>query len=682
MSKTAENKKQEKKENEILILKKGLEKYRINYLSFPNSQPKTDLNTLCPKCCNIPDISLSKNSEEGHYVKCMRCRYCYCCSFPFSKTLDDYISLMVKMQQDIIKCEIHKEKGVDIDAIYSCEYCQKWMCEECINAHINMKEFENHELYLLIKADKISTKNIICPNHNLEYIYYYLMDFAYGFNVCKSCKIDYNDPDSDILIIPKEKGECYFNQLKQIIKEGVEYLDIYCKNIYENLINSIKNKPDLIKKAKEIYDKFLIRNRRALFYYQMVINTGTPSFVNYNMIGNISNSLVTKFEKININLKKKLNSEQIEQILNFFDNNYIVGTLEEKLDDIKNMINIQEIKELYTIKSEPDKKMEIKKKTKKEDDKQKEINIIDILALNVNIIIVGAENGEIYIHEIDNKNLKGKLILSQKIHDSNLVSLDKIKDKNNKFVSCDDTKIKVWGLNKSNDAYIINCEITLNDYSKSNYVYLYVLNGSNSISFINEENRVKILNTFYKPFFDVHYQTESLKALYQIESNDENNSIFIIGGDGNIILYNLIGKIKCLGSLGIDCFSGKSLCYLGNDKLLVGGKDNIYIVNIKNIKLEQIIKMHSAECTCFLKYNDIILCGYGDTSICSYWSNGIAQTKLTKFLIVKQNKWNLEYHFIEDDFYQNGITNSLWIDKDKFISCFYHDDCIKVFQIK
>ena len=95
--------KEKKLDNKELILKKGLEKYRINYLSFPNSQPKTDLKTLCPKCCEIPDIVLSKNSEEGHYVKCMRCRYCYCCSFPYSKTLDDYIALMAKMQQEKVK---------------------------------------------------------------------------------------------------------------------------------------------------------------------------------------------------------------------------------------------------------------------------------------------------------------------------------------------------------------------------------------------------------------------------------------------------------------------------------------------------------------------------------------------------------------------------------------------------
>ena len=222
----------------------------------------------------------------------------------------------------------------------------------------------------------------------------------------------------------------------------------------------------------------------------------------------------------------------------------------------------------------------------------------------------------------------------------------------------------------------------LNDYSDSELVYLYVLNNSNCISFINEDNKVIILNSFYKRFFNVHYETDSLNALYQIESKDDNNFLFIVGGVGNIILYKLLNKIECIGSLHIDSFSGKSFFYLGNDKLLIGGKNNIYIINVKNVKLEQIIRMYSAECTCFLKYNNMILCGYGDTSICHFWSNGIALNKQTKFLLLKQNEDNLESHFIEDVFYEFGISNSIWIDKDKFISCFYNDNCMKIFKIK
>jgi len=49
----------------------------------------------------------------------------------------------------------------------------------------------------------------------------------------------------------------------------------------------------------------------------MVINTGTPSLMNYNLIGNISSSLLTKFDRINISSSEKLNNKEIDEILKF-----------------------------------------------------------------------------------------------------------------------------------------------------------------------------------------------------------------------------------------------------------------------------------------------------------------------------------------------------------------------------
>ena len=81
-----ENKDKEKSiKNEDEEEKKNLEKFKINYLSFPSSFPNTKLKSLCPMCSEIPNINLSLNSEKGHYVKCNACRYCYCCSHPRSK---------------------------------------------------------------------------------------------------------------------------------------------------------------------------------------------------------------------------------------------------------------------------------------------------------------------------------------------------------------------------------------------------------------------------------------------------------------------------------------------------------------------------------------------------------------------------------------------------------------------
>ena len=73
----------------------------------------------------------------------------------------------------------------------------------------------------------------------------------------------------------------------------------------------------------------------------MVINTGTPSFMNYNLINNISSSLLTKFDIINISSSEKLNAKEIDEILKFFENNYyIVGASQQKFEDIKNIVDI------------------------------------------------------------------------------------------------------------------------------------------------------------------------------------------------------------------------------------------------------------------------------------------------------------------------------------------------------
>ena len=119
---------------------------------------------------------------------------------------------MVKIHQENVKCEIHKEKGKEEEGYFSCEICQKWMCERCINNHI--KEKKDHYYYYIIRRVSEDNNNAMCRRYNLEYSYYVTEDFMYGYHICESCDVDYNDPDQDIIRIPKEKGECYFNQLK------------------------------------------------------------------------------------------------------------------------------------------------------------------------------------------------------------------------------------------------------------------------------------------------------------------------------------------------------------------------------------------------------------------------------------------------------------------------------------
>ena len=681
--KTKKENVEEEEDEEEKREKKNLEKFRINFLSFKTSLPKTTLKSLCPLCIEIPDINLSSKDDKKLYVKCKKCRYCYCCSNPKSKTLDDYISIMAKIQQDNIKCDIHKIKGIDEEGYFSCEYCQKWMCEQCINEHIQKNN--QHNYYVIRKVIKNKDMHTHCPRHNLkEYSYYVLEEFMLGFHICKDCKVGPFNSETDVIRIPIEKGVCYINQLKEIIKKGVEYLDIYCQNIYNHLIKSIKNNPELLKIAKEIYDNFLIRNRRVLFYYQMAINAATPSIANYNLINNISALLLTKFEKINIPLTKIFNKDEIDKTLNFFEYNYIVGKEEKKMEDL-NEFNIKEISTIKKKEKTSNKKNNIEKNKKDEDDSddsdKNKTKYIDIIVFNQGLVCACTEDGYVDIFNIDKPSFSGKYILSQKVHEKKVVALDIIKKEKNKFITCDENNIKIWKIDIINNK--LSCETTLKELSKSILQILFVLNNSN-ISIIDEENNFIILDSSYKKIFLIDFDYNIINGLYQIESNDENNNKLIIGGEKKIVLFNPfekdINKI-ILNSINCGCFSGKSFYYMGNDKLILG-KDDIYIVDIKELKLEYIINVGSAEITCFFKFNDIIICGYGDTTRCHSWTNGIACDKTTKFCGIKKNKEKYESILISNDFYEFGITNSIWIDKDKFITCFYEDNCLKIFQIK
>lgn len=92
---------------------------------------------------------------------------------------------MVKIQLKNIKCDIHNEKGINKEGYFSCEYCQKWMCEEYINKHIRKKDNEEHKYYIIKKAseDDLHTR---CPTHNLEeYSYYVTEDFMLGYHICQ-----------------------------------------------------------------------------------------------------------------------------------------------------------------------------------------------------------------------------------------------------------------------------------------------------------------------------------------------------------------------------------------------------------------------------------------------------------------------------------------------------------------
>ena len=662
--------KKEKEEREI----KNLLPYRIDYFSFPSSRPITSIKCFCPHCAEIPNISLGYKNESGNYVKCDQCRYCYCCSNPKIKTLDDYISLMVKVHKDYF-CEVHDKKEEKQKGYFSCELCQKWMCEKCINEDI--KKNKEH-YYYIIRIPYEENIHTNCAKHNFKEYEYFIADedFMCGYHICEDCEFDdENNYGNDIYHLNKELGVCYVNQVKDLIEIGVVYLDDYCKKLYDRLIKSIGKDENLINKAKELYKKFIIRNRRVLFFYQMSINTATPSCTNYVLIKNISKLLYTKFDRVNVSEGNNMfNQDEIKKVLDFFENNYIVGINKKKIEDVNDFI----ITEISKIEKDPNKII----LNDKEEDKYNR-RFIGMILLNEKNVCTCSENGYIYIFHIKNNNFEGEHLLSLKAHEENVIGLDKIKDKSLKFITCDKKSIKIWNysLDNNNKVKEIQCETTLEQ--KIPIKLIYVLNYSKNISFVDENDCVIILNQYYETFCQLIYRNRNLKTLYQIDSKDNNDKIFIIGERDNIFFWDLIEKPKRRGTIECDCIPGNSIYYWKNDILLVGGFSQLSIININSLKYEYIIKCGECEFNCFFHFNDGILCGYCNTSQSSSFSYGIAEDKFTQFFFLKKgNNGKYEYYLIEDKFHDKGITNALWIDKDIFISSFHFDDILKVFKLK
>jgi len=326
--------------------------------------------------------------------------------------------------------------------------------------------------------------------------------------------------------------------------------------------------------------------------------------------------------------------------------------------------------------------MKLISKKKKEDDEEKEKNIyVDIILLEDSYICAGNDKGYIDLFRLENNSFKGSFLTSIKAHEKTIISLDNIKKTKNKFVSCDNNNITLWKLIKKENEIKIECETVLKKKSESEIIFLYVLNNSDMISFINEDGHLIILNSLYQSFFNFKFSGIWLTTIYQIDSNDENDGNLIVGSRKRIFIFDKTNP-KNLKVINCGCFFKKSIIYFKDNILLVGSQRYISVVDIKNSKLDYIIKINSSEISCFFKFNDIILCGYGDISNSHSFSYGVATNKNTKFCIIRKNKNDYESTIISNIFYNYGIINCLRIDKDKFISSFYHDDNIKVYQIK
>ena len=221
-------------------------------------------------------------------------------------------------------------------------------------------------------------------------------------------------------------------------------------------------------------------------------------------------------------------------------------------------------------------------------------------------------------------------------------------------------------------------EIYIDDaYDK--YIFRLIPLPDNRIASCSKSNTIKIWksNPPYSPYSDTPIKvleghSDYVISLLYIKERD----IMISGSrDKTLRIWNMstyqcenvIEGVECdkvIQDLKIEYSScDNSLYQLDNDRVIVGGHDSFYIVNIDKCVIEKTIKDESfGNVYCFIKLRDnkTILCGCDDGTFCYYDMNE------EDYTITKNN-------------HKGYISDLLLIDDKTFLSC-SRDKTIKVWK--
>ena len=124
--------------------------------------------------------------------------------------------------------------------------------------------------------------------------------------------------------------------------------------------------------------------------------------------------------------------------MNLFENGYIIGEPEKKLEDIIEL----KIKELSKI----EKDANITSKTNKEGEKQSKYDylFIGMISLEENNVITYSKNGFIFVFKVKEYSSKGEHLFIIKVHENIIESLDKMKNKTSQIITYEENNIKIW----------------------------------------------------------------------------------------------------------------------------------------------------------------------------------------------------------------------------------------------
>ena len=433
-----------------------------------------------------------------------------------------------------------------------------------------------------------------------------------------------------------------FKSIINTIKLGYAHLNIYFKTLKDNILNQLLSS---INKVESSYEKSVHRNSNILSSLRTLID-------NYDGTNEMKNTIWDT----NINIYNCDYPKDINEVIKFYNDYYINeerGNYKRK--EINNQIQ-------FTI---PPKRIK----------KNKEINEI-ALSIDNNILI----------------NIKSIKTITD--HTSSVNSLFRLKD--GRIASCsDDNTIRIYNpsydyhcdqvirrhsegirsICELEDGTIVSCSydksIIIGDYTIKNAhndrINKVITLPNNRIASCSKDKTIKIWKS-NKPYSDTPIKVleghaESVTSLLYIKERD----IMISGSiDGTLHLWNM-STYQCDKVInGVYCCWTNALYQIDNDRVIVGYKNEFYIVNIDKCVVEKTIKDESfGFVSCFIKLRDgkTILCGCANGTFCFY-------DKITgEYIISKNFKKN----------HEEDIVDLILINDKLFASCSF-DSVIKIWN--
>ena len=511
--------------------------------------------TTCPKCFNIPLIQLIFNQTFKVKINCH-------CGYESTMELKEYLENLKKQKTEKKTCE-RLLQHLSKPAVKYCIQCQKWLCEECETNHALW--IKNHQT--ISTQIQIETK---CPLHHEDYEYFC---FTCKKHFCFKCKSEHSEHNFKLLIEYLNE-----NKINKIYDEFSHLVDDYMVNYLqtkEKIIAKLKNDIKLVEDAFA-YNKSLndsIFEFLKIIFDSFVLTRSTNYYTTTNIIRN------SYFQLPKFPIAQQITEDFIQRFILFLKTNFISNvqvvnmdalTLQKKIEDstINSLCLLQNGK-LASCSLD------------------KNIKIYNLQNFKCDMMISGHTEQVSYISQMDTGEL----------------------------LSCSEDKtIKIWSLYDTD----YQCEGTLEGHSE--WVYKVIPLNQERIASCSLDKTIRIWSAT-PPYNCIQIFTDHTAPVYSILELKGGESL-VSGtstGESCLKFWNLF-VLKLEYTLNnVFCGWINSLFQYDDKMLLVGGEYCVVFVNIKNFKIEQLVRNKDLLFVrCFIKLRDgnlLLGCENGNAAV-------------------------------------------------------------------